>query len=280
MNIQIKHEPGKISNGRLQVEYLSHGGPRITGFHLVGGENLLARTAKAAATPWGGFHFVGGHRLWRSPESFPETYYPDDSGLTVKQLSDGVELCGAVENATGLQKCIRVRFTADGDGIQLTHMLCNRSERTVQMAAWAITMLRPGGTAVLPQNPGKADGLLPNRNLSLWPYTQVDDPRLQLGDQFITLQAVPGGTSVKIGQYLSAGWLGYQLGEMLFVKRFSGQAGNYPDGNCNAEVYLCDEFVELESLGQLAEVEPGGCLTHEEEWLLYAGVENPYFPLR
>jgi hypothetical protein len=38
-------------------------------------------------------------------------------------------------------------------------------------------------------------------------------------------------------------------------------------------VYLCDEFCELETLGPLRVVEPGGSATHREEWrVLPAGV--------
>ncbi len=271
MDYEVKHEEGYLTNGRLRLEYLTQSGPRITGFKLVGGENLLAQTGKVEKTPWGDFHFYGGHRLWRSPESFPETYSPDDTRLQVNRLAEGVELLGAVEGGSGLQKSITVQFNGAGDGVRLTHTLRNVSAHTLQIAPWAITMLRTGGLVILPQNPGEEGGLLPNRNLAFWPYTRADDPRLTLSDTCIKLRAIPGGGAFKIGQHLSAGWMGYRLDDVLFIKRFSGQPGNYPDGNCNAEVYLCDDFVELESLGPLASVEPGGCLIHEEKWLLYAG---------
>jgi len=162
----------------------------------------------------------------------------------------------------------------------LTHILRNASAQPRQIAPWAITMLRTGGVVILPQNPGEVGSLLPNRNLVLWPYTEAEDPRLTLRNTYIKLRATPGRGAFKMGQYLSAGWVGYRLDDVFFVKSFSGKPGNYPDGNCNAEVYLCDEFVELESLGPLASVEPDGYLIHEEGWLLYTGEENPFFPGR
>ena len=46
--------------------------------------------------------------------------------------------------------------------------------------------MAPGGKEVVPQ--GRRDtGLLPNRVVSLWPYSRLDDPRVHWGERYIFL---------------------------------------------------------------------------------------------
>jgi hypothetical protein len=61
---------------------------------------------------------------------------------------------------------------------------------------------------------------------------------------------------------------------MLFHKEFdTPQAGKqYPDLNSNVEVYCGDEFIELETLGPLQQLEPGQSLSHREVWSLYTDI--------
>jgi hypothetical protein len=95
----------------------------------------------------------------------------------------------------------------------------------------------------------------------------VGDRRLQLGDDFILLKADPAMPPCKIGYFNRLGWLGYWLGDQLFVKRSSLQPGErYPDDGCNAEVYCSDRFIEPETLGPLTSLAPGETVVHEEVW--------------
>jgi hypothetical protein len=66
----------------------------------------------------------------------------------------------------------------------------------------------------------------------------------------------------------------------LFIKRFesTGDAADYPDGGCNAESYCNDQFFELETLGPLTELSPGGTVIHEEIWELYLNLEQDFLP--
>jgi hypothetical protein len=59
---------------------------------------------------------------------------------------------------------------------------------------------------------------------------------------------------------------------LLFVKRFSVEPANkYPDLGCNAEAYVREACVELETLGPLTTLEPGEFITYEETWEVSAG---------
>ena len=44
-----------------------------------------------------------------------------------------------------------------------------------------------------------------------------------------------------------------------------------PDGGCNAEFFTMPGFLEIESLGPLAPVEPGDCVRLDERWEILPG---------
>jgi hypothetical protein len=64
-----------LDNGHVRLAVTTQRGPRILFFGQTGGENLLAELPDFVV---GKFHFLGGHRLWASPESLYHTYHPDD----------------------------------------------------------------------------------------------------------------------------------------------------------------------------------------------------------
>ena len=75
----------------------------------------------------------------------------------------------------------------------------------------------------------------------------------------------------KIGMTNRPGWAAYELGEELFVKHFPYRPGaTYPDGGCNCEFFTMPGFLEIESLGPLAAVEPEGFAELNESWELHA----------
>jgi hypothetical protein len=261
-----------LQNDFLQIEFLTD--PlRIIALTPAGKTNLLADLSDlpAVPTPYGNFHFRGGHRLWHSPEAMPRTYIPDPP-VTVTEIADGILLDSQAEPGTGIRKQIEVHLAADAPSVTLTHTLVNAGMWRIELAPWAITQFRLGGTVILPMPVDIADpaGLLHNRQFSLWPYARINDPRLGLGDAFILFKAEALLPPFKIGYFNSSEWLAYWLDGVLFRKTFQAQReASYPDNNCNAEMYCNDQFVELESLGPLTGLEPGESITHVEKWELF-----------
>ena len=258
-----------LQNKHLRVEYLTQ--PlRIIGLTPTGKSNLLADLIDlpVVPTPFGEFHFRGGHRLWHAPEAMPRTYIPD-TPVTVTELPDGVLLESQTEPGSGIRKQIEIHLAPDQPSLTLTHTLSNDGLWTIELAPWAITQFRLGGTVILPMPVGNADpaGLLHNRQFSLWPYARFDDPRLTLGDEYVLFNADALLPPFKIGYFNPHGWLAYWLDGILFRKTFDvDKNSTYPDNNCNAEMYCNDHFVELESLGSLTRLDPGGSAQHVETW--------------
>jgi hypothetical protein len=259
-----------LKNDFLQIEYLT-GALRITGLTPVGKANMLADLSDLPpiSTPFGDFYFRGGHRLWHSPEAMPRTYIPDAGNLTIREVRDGVVLESATEPGSGIRKRIEIELAPDKPSVKLTHTLFNDGLWEVELAPWAITQLRLGGTAILPMPVGNVDaaGLLSNRQLSLWPYTRINDPRLQLNDSYMLFRAEALLPPFKIGYPNPHGWVAYWLDGILFRKTFDPHPElTHPDNNCNTEIYCNDRFIELESLAPLTRLLPGATVSHEETW--------------
>ena len=266
MNITLPFE--SIENDFLRVDYLTTLGPRIIGLHAKGVDgNLFAVTPGAHwSTPHGEYYLHGGHRLWTAPEDL-FYMYPEDN-VTIRSDKDTVILSSRVD-ASGLEK--EISFRLDRHRVHLLHRVTWHGSQPAEFAAWALTQMRMGGMAILPQSTLETDRL-PNRNLILWPYSQLNDERFKLSDDVILIYGRPAERPFKIGNYNPHGWVAYALEKALFVKRFSaGQAHPYPDMGCNAESYVSDTFVEVETLGPLTTLEPGGSITHEETWEVHTG---------
>lgn len=267
-----------IESDVLRVDFLADSGPRLVRLVVKAtGKNLLAELPNLKLdTPYGVYHFHGGHRLWHSPEGMPRSYIPDDGGLVVEDLPGGaVRLIQPLEAGTGLSKTMELYL--DGGQLTIRHLMKNEGLWPVECAPWAITQFALGGLAFIPQQKGVPEAqLLPDRILTIWNYTRLHDPRLNLDDDFIFVRGESRLPPCKVGTFNPHGWLGYLVGDVLFTKRFDPQPGQpHPDNGCNTEIYVNDGFIELESLGPLSIIQPGGEVAHSEVWQVKTGVQAP-----
>lgn len=267
-----------LTDGRAEVIVTTDVGPRVVHYGVVGGENMLGEYPDdKVETEWGEFKPYGGHRLWTAPEAKPRSYAPDNEKVEFEVTGEhAVRLVPPVEKWTGVQKEIEVELDGKGN-VNLRHRLTNRNAWRVETAVWALTIMRGGGVAIIPQEPffPFPQKLLPARALVLWSYTNMSDPRLSFGRELILIRTDDrASSSQKIGVTNKRGWAGYLLGETLFVKRFGYEDGaSYPDDGCNNEVYTAGSFIEVESLSPLKQLEPGESIEHVERWQLFAGVK-------
>ncbi len=269
-----------LKNAALEVLVTIDCGPRVISLRLTDGENILftdpqgqavcrVPELEAAFGPGAFYRFYGGHRLWVAPELYEMTYVPDDEPVTVDLLPDGA-MFTPPKQKTGLQMSVKITLSEDdAPTLTVTHSVDNQSGKTLCLAPWALTQLAPGGVAVIPQP--KADtGMLSDRLMGIWPYTDMGDPRVSWGDDAIVLRQDPSATrSFKIGLNNRAGWALYYLHNTVFVKKFGyDPALPYPDGGMNFETYTDARFIELESLDFLREMKPSQVAIHEETWSL------------
>jgi len=274
-------EPTRVlENEYMKLEYLENAA-RIVRLYPLGRENIFAEMNRSVPTPYGDFYFRGGHRLWHSPEAMPRTYIPDNEGALVSNILNGVRIEMPPEPWTHIAKVIEIELNSEKPQVILRHELRNEGPWAVEFAPWALTMFKQEGVGIFPQPVGNVDdaGLLANRKISFWPYTEIKDPRLILRDDFLLVHATPSLPPLKFGYFNPQGWIGYWIDGVLFLKRFDVQIdAQYPDNGCNVESYCNHEFIELESLGKITTVAPGQTIFHNELWEIHNSLDVPFIP--
>ena len=265
-----------LENNAVKLLILRSAGPRILSFGFKDGENLFAELPDVAIEGFGSsaFHFYGGHRLWHAPEEPRRTYLPDDFPVDIVASENGLTITQKTESQTGLQKTIEIRLPGESPQVIITHNLTNQGLWPVTCAPWAITQLKAGGTAILPQT-RQDTGVLPNRSIVLWPYTDMANPSVHWGSHYVLLDAELD-SPFKVGFPNPRGWLAYWWNGMLFVKRaeYDSQA-EYFDFGSSSECYCNDQFIELETLSPVRTIAPGETASHIETWELYKDIDRP-----
>jgi hypothetical protein len=268
-----------LSNGQVEVVVTTDIGPRIARYAFVAGENILGESGGSIErkTVWQAW---GGHRLWIAPEDRVRSYGPDNSPITHTRIGTrGIRLTQPVEPTTGIEKTIVVTLDETGTGVTVEHTLTNRGPAPTELAPWALSIMNGGGTAILPQEPYKRhqDALLPARAIVLWHYTDLSDPRFQIGPRFLRLKTDAAMKEPqKVGASNRVGWTAYHRQGQLFIKRTAWQEGQtYPDYGSSIEIYTQSAFIEVESLGPLVTLKPGESASHTERWFLFKDVPLP-----
>jgi hypothetical protein len=266
----------RLASGDLELIVSGDVGPRIIRLGFVGEENEFAEFAEHLGQTGGAeWRIYGGHRLWHAPEDRTRSYFPDNEPIEVKDENGTLRVAQPPETTTGIQKELAIKFQGP-HRLTVRHYLRNVGLWPVELAPWALSVMAPDGIGIVPQ-PTKAhpDGLLPNRVVVLWPYTDMTDGRLHWGSRFILLrQDQNAQTPAKLGLSASDGWGAYLRQGHLFLKVFEHvEAAAYPDHGCSLEMYTNNRMLELETLGPLQHLAPGDAVEHLEHWFLFRGVE-------
>lgn len=266
----------RLTNGETELVVTTDIGPRVMRYSFVGGQNLFVEIADQlgkSGEPW--WAMRGGHRLWASPEVKPDTYALDNGPVEATVSEGEISLLQAVEPETGLQKEISVAYEPAG-GVKVTHRISNKGEQSRRLAPWALSQMAKGGAGIvaLPARGGHSEQLLPTNPLVMWAYTNFADKRWQFTNKYIILrQDAAVHSPQKTGLFNLNTRAAYLLGSELFIKRSQAEMGAvYPDFHCSFEIFTNGDFLELETLGPLADLAPGGTVEHVERWSLHGNI--------
>lgn len=261
-----------MENGRVTLGVTVDVGPRIIYFSLEGRENVMFEDVNRTFfldTEYGKWINYGGHRLWFSPELVPETYLPDNSKVEYEINGNTVTF---TPPKTAFDKIFRIAVTMSEDEpkVEVEQSIENASDKPLDFAAWSITGLRPGGVSKIPMVTRKS-GYLPNRVISLWDYTELDDSRFRLTATEARLrQDNFKKNAFKVGFNVEEGFSCYAVAEQIFVKCFPEYRDvKYPDYSCNYETYTNDRFLECEVLSEMRTYAPGEKAVVNETWYLF-----------
>jgi hypothetical protein len=255
-------------------------GPRIIHFGFSGGRNLFKeipdQLGGSGEAEW---RSRGGHRLWVGPEfpvDSPITYAADNFPVQIALKGGALFATSPLEREAGLQKQIVVKMAPGGSEVEVRHRIVNRMRKPMEIAAWPITMLAPGGTGItgLPPRGTHPEMLSPTNPLAIWAYTDLSDKRWRFTAKYILLkQDHKVASPQKIGCFCEQTFGAYLLGKELFVKQYhADRAKTYPDMGVSFEMFANAESLELETLGPLTRLAPGESLEHVERWSLHKNV--------
>lgn len=266
----------KLSKGGKTMLVTVDVGPRVIYYGFDGGENIFYEDEKDLINKGGEYfdknlpnkgiwHIYGGHRLWKCPE-YMDTYYPDNAAVNVIENGDSVTFLTDIEETTGIEKSIKITMTEDGNAT-VEHKFVNKGKNaTPPIALWALSVMDKGAKACIPIST-QDTGLLPNRNITLWSYTDIKDERLCIQNDKITLQQKNNPQPIKIGTF-ACGAVSVDIKGMRFTIDFISPEGEYGDNNCNIESYTNDIMLEIETLSPIKCMQVGEEAIHTEKWSL------------
>ncbi len=267
----------RVSNGCIELTAPRSFGPRVMGCGFEGGRNLF----KIFPDEGPGVRVRGGHRLWVAPERQEVTWVLDNDPVEIQDLEDGLRMVGALEPGAGLRKEMTIRFGPCPDEVEIVHRITNHNVWAVELAPWTLTQAAPGGVALcgFPPRGRHPEMLLPTHPLVMWAYTKLGDPRWIWGERFFALRQDPEAAEPqKCGLFHEQSWVAYLLGNEIFFKYAKADSAlPYPDFGCSLEVFTNRFMMELETLGPLTKIQPGGSVEHTERWILLRGVKPADF---
>lgn len=266
----------RIANDDVELIVTTDVGPRVIRYGFIGSQNMFKEFADqlggSAEPTW---QPRGGHRIWIAPEVIAETYALDNGPIRATVHDDGVELAQPVEPETDLEKTIRVQLAPNG--VTVTHRIKNVGAKSRTLAPWALTMMAPGGVGItkFPPRGPHPENLPPTNPLIMWAFTDLSDARWTFTKNYLILRQDPNnGSPQKIGHFNERTVGAYLLGSDLFVKRYDADPSKrYADFGASYETFANGDFLELETLGPLADVAPGAEVEHIERWSLHRNIE-------
>lgn len=257
-------------------------GPRVIRYAFHGAQNVMKEMpGHMGGTDEKEWMIRGGHRFWTAPEG-DHSYELDNSPVTWKKFGEnGADIIQPASTAFGVQKTLRIELL-ENETVRVTHLLTNSGSKTLDLTPWALSVMATGGTALIPQpkldvHPSefpkdrvtKEEDFLPNRELVLWPFTNLTDGRFAYSKHFLRLSYAAKKPATKLGIKFFKGWVAYQNGEFVFAKHIGfDPASPYPDRGSNLELFTNDAIFEVESLAPSLPLKPGETRTHIEHWVL------------
>lgn len=177
------------------------------------------------------------------------------------------------DTSTGVQ-LVRT-FTLDDSGSHLscTQVIKNVSEETVRHYFWARTFVEGGGISLTPLNPHSRypKGYLMYGPGRVMDFEPAGEPNIRTRDGILEIIGPP--SRPKFVMDCSEGWLAYvSLDNHLFIKKFPVFEDRvYGDmaGNTVSIWYNKDMMCEIEPMGPLEIIEPGGEASFTEHWYLF-----------
>jgi len=275
-----------IANAEAEIVVTLDVGPRVIAYRQPGGFNVMKNyDAMMGGTGEAEWQIRGGHRFWLAPEDLTRTYFPDNRPVKWEAIGDlAVRFTPPPEAEYGIQKVMELQLDQRSSRVDVKLKVTNIGSKPTDLAPWGPTVMAPGGVEIIPLpakynhpgHPSRAKSpadYAPNQELVLWPYFDFADARWTFGKKYIFLRQDANKGPTKIGLAHREGWVAYLNSGVLFVKRFDYREGaTYPDLGTRYQTFSNEDMLEMETVGELATLQPGQSAELIESWELFGNV--------
>lgn len=265
----------ELSNATTRVVLGPHRGGRVLSYRLDGHEALqqasLARSPAAnrpSMLAGGRFDIGPEHILPPHPVLWSGPWRAEITGDRAGRLTSGTD------PATGMQLVRDFVLDPESSRLRCTQTMINRGAGIRSVFHWSRTFASPGGTCVVPLNPasrfprGYAVHVMGEDKIDFRP---APDPAVQVRDGLLLIGGQPRHRKFVIDA--SEGWMAYVGPDgLLFAKHFPVYPNrSYGEITANSICvwYDPDRACELEPIGPLERLAPGGQAMYTEEWSLH-----------
>lgn len=226
-------------------------GPRILSFLQPGKPNLLYEDTTGFGL--GEWTLYGGHRFTTAPEN--EDSYPSENTACEWTASGSSLLVKAGIRSNDLQLSLEIKAASDGVGVDILHVLENHGDYAWEGALWAITCF---------PRTARLEARCDAPELHYWPGAETEIWKRTNG----ILTVLNSPARAKVGWHTDFPSLTaiQDAGVVGITHPYASTAANCVDNGSNTELFVCSDFMELETLSEKIIVEPGHSASHFQEW--------------
>ena len=250
---------------------------RVLHFSLRGMSNILWEDPAAGgqlqnpdSETTGEYVNYGGAKLWVAPQSKWGTkwtvwppFYGLDSGPCKSSIrKDGSVLLTGLDSRTAGVRIDRTASLAK-NSVSFVYTMSNISDKPVEWGIWMVANVKPGGRTFIPY----VD------NAELWSNEKdkkvPDSFAWKRQDGLLVMDFPEGKDGSKLFSLSAGGWLAYIVeGQAFFITYTPDLKAVQPEGEAPTEIFRGKDFVELEHVGPLVKLSPGGTTSLTERWHL------------
>ena len=265
-----------IKNGACEMVIVPQIG-RVMSFSLSGSQNILWNNPELAGqtvpkddNTW---HNFGGDKVWPTQQDWwikyttrngwPPPYSFDGVAQTAERMEDGVRMTSPPSPEFGTRTVREFVMDPSRPLVHVRQWFTKSEGKPVTMSLWTVTQVRTPDFSILPIG-GPTD---------LKTLGPVVPEKLKTDDSFVSLRN-DQSASQKIGALPStrtdSDWVAGVFGREMLVESRLRRESQYPDGNCQAEIYTAPardgSYVELEMLSPMTEPTAGKGLRDDAVW--------------
>lgn len=264
-----------LTNGTTNVILDPNVGGRVLSYeHL--GKNILFENQSLNGKTWkdgfptfevsGGRFDIGPEKTTPFRPSFHNTWTAEITGKNSARMSS------PRDSILGIQLIRDFHLDENSSKLTCTQTIKNISDTVKRYAHWSRTFAKGGGLCLVPLNPNSRlpQGYAIYRSKNVLDFDPEAEENIRVRDGILEIIGPPSHPKFAIDSH--AGWLAYiSKDNQLFIKKFKVDENRlYGDMLANPVSiwYYKNEKTELEPIGPLEIIDPGGTVSFTEQWWL------------